>query len=322
MGTQFGQVVLGPPGSGKTTYCKAMARLLQNLGRKVAVINLDPANDTVPYDAAVDIQELVQVEEVMAMQGVGPNGALVFCMELLEANITWLINKLKKLHKHYLIFDLPGQAELYSHHTMVRSILSALEKEGARLCAVNLVDSHYANDPGKYVSAVMLTLSSMLMMEMPTVNILSKVDAVEKYGALDMGLDFYTEVMDLDYLLEYLGDAPGTRKYQKLNKAMAEVVTDYSLVSYIPVSVESHSTLLNAMKAIDKANGYIYGSGEERNIQRLLSCAVGAEWEHDRLGVPRDTFMKEEDDEEDDGENEDNVEEVLAMLARQNQDKA
>lgn len=76
------------------------------------------------------------------------------------------------------------------------------------------------------------------------------------------------------------------------------------------------------MQAIDKANGYIYGSGEERNIQRLLSCAVGAEWEHDRIGVPRDTFMKGEGDEEDDGEDEDNVEEVLAMLARQNQDKA
>lgn len=75
-----------------------------------------------------------------------------------------------------------------------------------------------------------------------------QVDAVEKYGTLDMGLDFYTEVLDLDYLLEYLGDAPGTRKYQKLNKAMAEVVTDYSLVSFIPVTVESHSTLLNAMK--------------------------------------------------------------------------
>lgn len=32
---------------------------------------------------------------------------------------------------------------------MVRSILSALEKEGARFCSVYLVDSHYANDPGK-----------------------------------------------------------------------------------------------------------------------------------------------------------------------------
>lgn len=71
---------------------------------------------------------------------------------------------------------------------------------------------------------------------------------MEKYGTLDMGLEFYTEVQDLDYLLDYLGDAPFTRKYQKLNKAMAEVVTDYSLVSFIPVSVESHSTLLNAMK--------------------------------------------------------------------------
>ena len=40
METRFGQIVLGPPGSGKTTYCKAMARLLQGLGRKVAVINL------------------------------------------------------------------------------------------------------------------------------------------------------------------------------------------------------------------------------------------------------------------------------------------
>lgn len=40
METRFGQVVLGPPGSGKTTYCKAMASLLQSLGRKVAVINL------------------------------------------------------------------------------------------------------------------------------------------------------------------------------------------------------------------------------------------------------------------------------------------
>lgn len=75
------------------------------------------------------------------------------------------------------------------------------------------------------------------------------------------------------------------------------------------------------IQAIDKANGYIYGSGEERSIQRLLSCAVGAEWEHDRIGVPRDTFMKGEDAEEDEEENQDNVEEVLSMLARQNQDR-
>ncbi|KAL6511588.1 GPN-loop GTPase qqt1 [Orobanche gracilis] len=45
----FGQVVIGPPGSGKTTYCNGMSQFLQLFGRKVAVINLDPANEALPY---------------------------------------------------------------------------------------------------------------------------------------------------------------------------------------------------------------------------------------------------------------------------------
>ncbi|KAK3870055.1 hypothetical protein Pcinc_024679 [Petrolisthes cinctipes] len=314
--TQFGQVVMGPPGSGKTSYCCAVASLLKSLGRKVAVINLDPANDTLPYEAAADICELVSVEEVMEVQGLGPNGALIYCMEVLEASLSWLTDKVNKLKGQYLIFDFPGQAELYCHHTMVRKILAGLEHNNTRLCSVYLIDSHYANDPGKYISAVMLTLNSMLMMELPTVNVLSKVDSVEKYGSLDMGLEFYTEVQDLDYLLEGLENSPVLARYHKLNKVMAEVATDYSLVSYIPVSIESHSSLLDVIKAVDKANGYVYGTGEERNIQQLLSCAVGAKWESDRTGVAREEWMKGELEQEDHTEEE---EELLKMIATQNQ---
>jgi putative protein kinase ArgK-like GTPase of G3E family len=42
-------VIIGPPGSGKTTYCNGMSQFLSLLGRKVAVVNLDPANDALPY---------------------------------------------------------------------------------------------------------------------------------------------------------------------------------------------------------------------------------------------------------------------------------
>lgn len=62
------------------------------------------------------------------------------------------------------------------------------------------------------MSALLLTLNSMIQMETPHVNVLSKVDAVEKYGSLEFGLDFYTEVLDLDYLLESLDKGPLTKK--------------------------------------------------------------------------------------------------------------
>lgn len=61
---RFGQVVVGPPGSGKTTYCLGMSQYLKAIGRDVAVVNLDPANhgESVPYTADVDIEDLVSLE--------------------------------------------------------------------------------------------------------------------------------------------------------------------------------------------------------------------------------------------------------------------
>ena len=70
----FGQLVIGPPGSGKSTYCNGMQQYLQLLGRKVAVVNLDPANDMLPYDCMVNIMDLISLEEVMSNLGLGPNG--------------------------------------------------------------------------------------------------------------------------------------------------------------------------------------------------------------------------------------------------------
>lgn len=61
---RFGQVVVGPPGSGKTTYCHGMFQYLKAIGRDAAVINLDPANhgERLPYKADLDIEDLVSLE--------------------------------------------------------------------------------------------------------------------------------------------------------------------------------------------------------------------------------------------------------------------
>ena len=53
-----------------------------------------------------------------------------------------------------------------------------------QLTAVHLVDAHLCSDPGKYVSALVLSLSTMLHMELPHINVLSKIDLIESYGKL------------------------------------------------------------------------------------------------------------------------------------------
>lgn len=44
----------------------------------------------------------------------------------------------------------------------------------------------------------------MLQLELPHVNVLSKCDLIEKFGKLSFNLDFYTDVLDLGYLLDEL----------------------------------------------------------------------------------------------------------------------
>ena len=130
---RFGQLVIGPPGSGKTTYCDGMAQFLRTLGRPVAIVNLDPANDELPYKADIDISDLVRLEEVirpctcmmllyvflmhahnskvMDEYHLGPNGGLVYCMEFLSKNFEWLSDKIKSMLEEdkYLLIDCPGQ---------------------------------------------------------------------------------------------------------------------------------------------------------------------------------------------------------------------
>ncbi|CAG2065087.1 unnamed protein product, partial [Timema podura] len=72
---------------------------------------------------------------------------------------------------------------------------------------------HLATKAGKFISTLLLSLSAMMQIELPHINVLSKVDLLAQYGdKLLFGLDYYTEVLDLNYLLEALDEDPLTRK--------------------------------------------------------------------------------------------------------------
>ena len=67
----FGILVIGPAGSGKSTFCSALAQLYASLDRRCSLVNLDPGNEHAPYKPDIDIQELIRVGEVQTSLNLG-----------------------------------------------------------------------------------------------------------------------------------------------------------------------------------------------------------------------------------------------------------
>lgn len=118
-----------------------------------------------------DIRDLITVDDVMEHLNFGPNGALVYCMEFLMSKSEWLVEALGDYEDDYLIFDLPGQIELYSHISVMVKLIQLLQNMGYgqsltiimsganqlpryHLCAVYLLDSHFLDEPGKFIAGM------------------------------------------------------------------------------------------------------------------------------------------------------------------------
>ena len=104
----------------------------------------------------------------------------------------------------------------------------------------------------------------MLQLELPHINVLSKIDLISQYGDLDFNLDFYTEVQDLSYLENLLSTSVPSR-FAALNMAMISLIEDYSLVGFETLAVEDKNSMLNLTRAIDRATGYVFVPPAESN---------------------------------------------------------
>ena len=295
----FAQLIIGPPGSGKSTYCDGMQQFLSAIGRKTSVVNLDPANDQTSYPCALDIRDLVTLEQIMADEELGPNGGVLYALEELEHNRQWLEEGLKGLGEDYVLFDCPGQVELFTHHASLRNVFFRIQKMGYRvrfsplveffsfcplslflgvekadgdvgskLVALHLTDSYCLTLPSLYISSLLLSLRAMLQMDLPHLNVLTKIDKLSGYGPLPFNLKYYTEVQDLSYFLPHLAsENPMMRhpKFEGLNNAVVELVEDFGLVGFETLAVEDKRSMMTLLQAIDKAGGYAFGGAEGAN---------------------------------------------------------
>ncbi|CRH01594.1 nucleolar preribosomal associated cytoplasmic ATPase, putative [Plasmodium relictum] len=198
---KYGQVVVGPAGSGKTNYCKLMKEFMRIKKRNCYVINLDSASEEYHYERKkksfntthsiekelndfydtiydIDIRNYVEVNSLMEEHMLGPNCALLKSVELLYENSYILEEELNNYDDddNYFIIDTPGQIELYTHTDYFKKILNIFTNQNIRLIIVFLIDISFISSNTKLLSAYLTSLSTMINFELPHINILTKCD--------------------------------------------------------------------------------------------------------------------------------------------------
>eukprot|EP00439_Symbiodinium_sp_Y106_P010140 s4431_g1.t1 len=153
------------------------------------------------------------------------------------------------------------RVELYTHNEVMTKITQQLTKAlDLRLVAVHLIDSTLCVDVYRYISAVMLSLSAMMQLELPHINVLSKIDMVMDHtDDLTFSLDYYAGVSDLSQLLWTLqtNKHPLSTKFKDFNRLLAELIEDYGLVSFEPLDIEDKECALRVLGRCDTANGHV-----------------------------------------------------------------
>jgi hypothetical protein len=181
----------------------------------------------------------------------GPNGGLVFAFEYLLENMDWMFEELGDFSDDYLIIDCPGQIELYSHLQIMPKFAAALQRAGYQVCSVHLLDSLLISDTERFLSGVLMALSAMVALELPHVNLLSKIDLLADKRALDQFLD-----PDTDQILARLQTSQRSalnEKLKRLNSAVVSLLESYSFVAFLPFDITDEESIDQALAHVDNA---------------------------------------------------------------------
>lgn len=165
---------VGTAGCGKSTLTNAFQLWLQNQGYDGITVNLDPGAGNLLYSPDVDVRDWIKIEEVMAEQGLGPNGAQVAAADMLALNIREIAQVVDGFDTDYVLMDTPGQVELFTFRQSSRVVVQELSGDAATLCY--LFDPMLARTPNGYVSSMMLASTVHFRMPVPLMPVLSKVD--------------------------------------------------------------------------------------------------------------------------------------------------
>ncbi len=246
-------VIVGVAGSGKTWTAYTLSDWFQSEKQDVAVINLDPGVDNLPYTPTFDIRDYVDLWRVMSEYGLGPNGGLIVSMDLILNYIEKINSTIRGRGSYLTIIDTPGQLEVFLYRPSGKLLIDSLDVE--ELVLLYVVDAVFVKDVRNLVASILLGGTLKLRFQKPMITILNKIDLIDE--------------KDLNRILRLANDPLYLKRYadEKLGSFEADFIYRISMLMRkygvftdpIPVSsmyFTNYETLVAAITRI------LYG-GEE-----------------------------------------------------------
>ena len=270
-------IVLGMAGSGKTTVVQRILAEAEERGLKMFSMNLDPAVgggggqdeedeegtkrkakteedeeeewSGLPYDPNVDIRDSINYKQVMKLHGLGPNGAIMTCLNLYTTRFHEVVEifERRKMTSDYIVIDTPGQIEVFTWSAS-GSIISETTAGIMPTVLVYVVDTPRTKSPATFSSNMLYACSVMFRSKLPMVLVFNKVD-VEPH---EFAVKWMT---DIEAFQEAIDEENDSGDYMSsLTRSMGLVLNEfYSTLNSVGISAATGEGMDGFFDALDSA---------------------------------------------------------------------
>ena len=218
-------IVVGMAGSGKSTLVQRLSSYLAGgSGEEGYFVNLDPAILDSTTEFNIDIRDSVDYKEVMKQYNLGPNGAILTCLNLFATQIDQIISLIDKRSSQldWVVLDTPGQIEIFTWSASGAVITEAFG--GCYpTCVIYVIDTPRCTSPATFMSNMLYACSIMYKCKLPFVVAFNKTDKVDCEFALEWMQDFEA----FQSALEKDSESAGSSYSSSLINSMSLVLEEF-----------------------------------------------------------------------------------------------
>jgi GTPase SAR1 family protein len=244
--------IVGTAGSGKSLLASKIFEYYTRNGAFVGMLNLDPGVENLPYTCDVDVRDYVDIVSIMRQYDLGPNGSIIMANDLVASKMDDIQREIDNVNPDYLIVDTPGQIELFAYRASGPFFVQNLNAE--QKVAMFLHDGSLITTSTNFVSIALLATSVKLRLNLPQVNVLTKIDLIE-----DKIRDILKWSTNMASLEENLAKEADGESYILVSNLLRSLNLGGFAQGLIPISNATGDGMINLQAALSR----VLNLGEE-----------------------------------------------------------